>query len=206
MSQVTLYGIPASSYVRTARWALGEKGVAYDFQLVELGSDAHRALHPWARVPSFRHGDLELHETLAIVRYVDEAFPGPALQPTTPALRAKVDQWISAINSYVYPRCIRDYALHYILPGYRGEQPDRAAIERGAKSLDHELGELEKAYAKNAWIVGAELTLADLFVGPILATLSRFPESQAVLERCPSLRRALEAMKQRDAYQTAQPA
>ena len=66
--------------------ALEAKGVAYRFEPVDIFSpdadrDAYRKLHPFMRIPALRHGDFTSIETGAINRYVDEAFPGPPLQP-----------------------------------------------------------------------------------------------------------------------------
>jgi hypothetical protein len=68
----------------------------------DMGSPKHLALHPFDRVPTLRHGDFMLYETSAIVAYIEELFPTPALQPDTPQGRARMNQWISAVNSYYY--------------------------------------------------------------------------------------------------------
>src|SRR5918994_5343444 len=74
MADVTLYGIPISTYVRSVRMALAEKGVSYD--LVEGWADHPEIAkrQPFGKIPAFRHGDFELYEAFAIARYVDEAF------------------------------------------------------------------------------------------------------------------------------------
>src|SRR5262245_1882390 len=100
MAEIIIYGVPQSSYVRTVLFTCGEKSVPHRLEPIQLHSDAHLALHPWRRVPIMRHGDVQLFETSAIVRYIDEAFPGPALTPDTPVERGVMEQWISAINSY----------------------------------------------------------------------------------------------------------
>jgi glutathione S-transferase len=44
------------------------------------------ARHPFKRIPPFEHEGFRLYETGAITRYVDEAFPGPALRQTRSGL------------------------------------------------------------------------------------------------------------------------
>ena len=44
---------------------------------------AYLALHPFGRVPTLVHDGFALYETGAISRYIDRAFPGPALQPSS---------------------------------------------------------------------------------------------------------------------------
>ena len=44
--------------------------------------------HPFGRIPAFEHERFDLYEAGAITCYVDEAFPGPVLQPGEPRRRA----------------------------------------------------------------------------------------------------------------------
>ena len=110
MSTPVIHGPAYSTYTRTARLALEEKGVAYTLDEVDLLSGAsqkpdHLARHPFGKVPAFTHDDLSLYETAAIARYADEAFPGPKLQPGDVKRRARMMQIISIIDSYAYGSC-----------------------------------------------------------------------------------------------------
>src|SRR3954447_25015824 len=58
------------------------------------------------RVLILRHDDFTFYETIAIVAYLEEAFPKLALQPKSVRDRARMHQWISAVNSYYYPYMI----------------------------------------------------------------------------------------------------
>ena len=69
MAQITLYGSPISTFVRTARIALAEKGVSYDLKDVWVDSPEIQQRHPFQKIPVMRHGDFELYETFAIARY-----------------------------------------------------------------------------------------------------------------------------------------
>src|SRR5437764_15295972 len=108
MSDVTLFGFPRSVYVQMAGMVLTHKEVPYRFHDLEaeMNTESHLALHPFERVPILRHGDFTVYETAAIVGYVDDAFDGPKLTPDTPQLRARMNQWISAVNGYYYPYLI----------------------------------------------------------------------------------------------------
>jgi glutathione S-transferase len=64
-----------------------------------MGSPVHLALHPFDRVPILQNGDFTLYETSAIVAYLEEVFPTPSLLPETAEDRARMNQWISAVNS-----------------------------------------------------------------------------------------------------------
>ena len=47
MTEIVLYGFPQSTYVRTARLACEEKGVAHVLESIEFGGAAHRRLAKW---------------------------------------------------------------------------------------------------------------------------------------------------------------
>lgn len=156
-------------------------------------------------MPVMKHGDVRLYETIAICRYIDTAFDGPALQPNTPVERARMAQWISVVDSYLYPAAVLNYAFHYIFPKSEDGAPDRAAIEAHVPELKHCLSVIDAGYGENEWLAGDTLTLAECFVMPLVATVSRFPEGQDILEKLPNLRRAFQAVEGRHAYQAAQP-
>lgn len=201
MTQLVLFGIPRSSYLRTARLACIEKQVPHTVESVAIGSDALAALHPWRRVPILQHGDLRLYETSAIARYIDELGSGPSLVPATTAARAAMEQWISAINCYIYDSLIRNYALRYVLARQRGVELDLAAIRAAVPNMERDVGLLDGAYAGGAWLAGDTLSLADLFVAPIAQTISMFPEGKAALGGAKHLSRAFEALAGRASYQ-----
>src|SRR3954449_12565633 len=57
----------------------------------------------WLRLDGKR---VTVYETSAIVGYIDDAFDGPRLTPADPRQRARMNQWISAVNGYYYPYLI----------------------------------------------------------------------------------------------------
>jgi hypothetical protein len=99
---LVLHGFRYSVYVRIARIALAEKGLTYEHVEIDpFAADVpieYLTLHPFKRVPVLVDGDFALYETEAITRYIDEAFPGPALQPSEPRQRARMAQIISIIT------------------------------------------------------------------------------------------------------------
>jgi glutathione S-transferase len=200
MSDVTIFGFPQSTYVRTVRMVCEEKGVSYELSLIKPGSAVSADVHPFGRVPGFQHGKVHLYESSAISRYVDEVFPGPALVPATPLERATMEQWVSVINSYVYEDLIRKYAFAYIFPSGAEGKPDRAAIEAAVPNLKRDLRLIDKGLEGKEWLAGKTLSLADLFVAPILGYVSMFPEGQATLAECPNMKRVGAAMTARPSY------
>jgi glutathione S-transferase len=105
MNDVVVLGFPRSTFVHIVRLVLMYKDVPFTFRDLapEMGSAVHLALHPFNRVPILQHGDFMLYETSAIAAYVDEAFDGPGLQPKDVRMRARMNQWISSVNSLGLP-------------------------------------------------------------------------------------------------------
>ncbi|MBH63665.1 MAG: hypothetical protein CL569_14685 [Alphaproteobacteria bacterium] len=123
---------------------LKEKGV--EFQMVESQphTQLQNELHPFGKVPAFRHGEFTLYETTAIMRYVDEAFEGPALQPETPAERAQMDQWMSAVNDVYYDAMIRRLVLERLAPMIFERDPDELKIKSALPDIEHQLDILDR--------------------------------------------------------------
>jgi glutathione S-transferase len=206
MSDLIIFGFPQSTYVRTVRMVCEEKGVSYEMSLIKPGSAVSPAVHPFGRVPAIQHGDVHLYETSAIARYIDEVFPGPSLVPATPLERATMERWISAINGYVYDDLIRKYAFAYIFPRGADGKPDRAVVDASLPSLTRDLHLLDKGLAGVEWLAGNTLSLADLFIAPILSYVGMFPEGQAIMADCPNMKRVGGATTARASFEkTATP-
>lgn len=206
MAQVTLYGSPISSYVRTARLALGEKGVSYDLVDGFPDSPEIQQHHPFRKIPALRHGEFELYETVAIARYVDEGFSGPTLQPSDIKARARMTQWISVLSSYLYPTIIGGIVLERVAPKFFNRPADEAKVKAALPDAEHHLGVVEKALGSGPYLLGREPNLADHFLYPVLFYLAITPEGGALLERKPALRRWMETMGERKSVKETMPA
>ena len=177
MSELILHGSPRSNYVRTCQIVLAEKGVAYTYDPVMPQTLEQLARHPWGKVPAMTHGDLALYETLAITRYIDAAFDGPALQPPTIEDRARMDQWLSVYNAYLNPILGSSIAIERMLRKPSNEEKIAAAMPEAEKYLTM----LEKGLAGSEFLAGNRVTLADFFLVPTLDYLSQTPESEVLL-------------------------
>jgi glutathione S-transferase len=203
---VSLHGLAFSVYTRIARLALEEKGVAYTLHEVEIfgpgGVPAdHLERHPFGRIPAFEHGAFRLYETGAITRYVDEAFPGPPLQPADAARRARMNQIISVLDAYAY----RPMVWGVVVPRMRRRPgdaaPDEAQIAEAMAASARALDALDALAAGDAHLVGADVTLADLHAYPVLVCFAYAPEGLALLQRHERLQRWLRSMQQRGSVQ-----
>ena len=97
-----------SSASYRVRIALALKGIAYDRVAVDLvagtqRSADHLALNPQGLVPALQMAGIVLTQSLAIIEYLNETQPGPALLPADPAGRARVRALSQAIACEMHP-------------------------------------------------------------------------------------------------------
>lgn len=196
-----LYGADYSVYVRIARLALIEKGVDHDRVEVDVFAEGgpppwYLALHPFGRIPALVHGDFHLYETAAICRYVDEAFDGPALQPASAPARARMTQIIAMLDAYAYRPMVWDVGVERI----ERQTPDEARIAAGLERADAVLEALTALKSAGPFLLGEQLTLADLHAAPIIAYFARAEEGRALLARHGAISVWMAGMASRDSY------
>ncbi|MDE3737688.1 maleylacetoacetate isomerase [Metapseudomonas resinovorans] len=114
-TELTLYGYWRSSAAYRVRIALNLKGLAYRQEPVHLVKDggqqhqsAYRELNPQGLLPLLvdsgnAGGEIRIAQSLAILEYLEEVFPVPALLPADPAQRALVRSLALHIACDVHP-------------------------------------------------------------------------------------------------------
>ncbi|HUN93822.1 MAG TPA: SRPBCC domain-containing protein [Burkholderiaceae bacterium] len=204
-ASLVLYGSPRSTFTRTARMALAEKGLAYTHVPSAPHTPEVLAINPFGRIPALRDGDTTLYETAAIVRYIDESFDGPPLFPLRGVSdRARCEQWVSLVVGHLFDAMIRRYVLQFVFPKGPEGKPDRAIIDGAISEMDRQFAALDTAFATSDFLVGGQLTAADLFVAPILAAVETFPEGKRLLEARHNVRRAQAAIRARPSFAATQ--
>jgi glutathione S-transferase len=198
MSDPIVYGFPRSTFVNIVRLVLTHKDVAYSFHDLEtvMGTQEHLDLHPFNRVPILRHGDFTVYETSAIASYVDEAFAGPRLTPQDVRARGRMNQWISAVNSYYYPYMIYHVTHERLVFPELGIASDEKVVAHALPKIETGLGVLERelSHGEN-FLLGAELTLADFVILPSTFAFSLTEEGGRMYPRFPAFCRWRERME-----------
>ena len=202
-----LYGFDGSTYVRTVRMVLADKGVEYDQVPVnvlagEPKQPAHLARHPFGKVPVLDIDGVRIRETDAICRYLDEIKPTPALIPANAKDRARMAEAINLINSYGYPSLI-GAAGYYLFPDLIGGKNDAAhaiCLDDAEKLLKL----LMENKGDSAWLAGPAPSLADYFLGPILFYISLTPDAERLLA-VPGVAEWWEAMQQVQSFKSTEP-
>jgi glutathione S-transferase len=151
-----------------------EKGIDYQLIPVAYGSSAHGALHPFRRMPILELDDGALIiESLAITGYLDEAFPGPVLQPGGIAERVRMRTWMAITSDYLFRDVVRS------IP--RDRPPTDAVLTTARTALER----AEQLVGEGPYLAGHALSLADLYLAPQLANCR---------EKAPLLLDGLEAL------------
>lgn len=173
-----LHGYFRSTASWRVRIALGLKGleavqVAHHLRKGEQRAPAYLALNPQGLLPSLVTDDgAVLTQSLAIIEYLDEIAPEPALLPAEPVLKAKVRAVAQAVACDIHPvqnlkvlQRLRELGL--------GEELVQAwastTIEEGLDAVDRLLADQPGPFA-----FGDAPSLADLCIVPQLGNARRF--------------------------------
>jgi len=188
-----VFGATYSVYVRTVRLTLEEKGVGYRLDEVDVFApggaprDYVEQRHPFGRIPAFEHDGFRLYETGAITRYVDAAFAGPRLQPTDPRACARMNQIIGLLDNYAYRTLVWDIFVERVRALAQGRQPDEARIAAALPKAELCLRALVDLMGESPYLVGHDLTLADLHAAPMFIYFRMAAEGAALMRQMPAL-------------------
>ena len=173
-----LHGYWRSGAAYRTRIALALKGLDYEPQGVDLRTGAHKsevfvALNPQGMVPALELDGAVLTQSPAILEWLEETCPAPALLPAAPADRAHVRAMAALIGCDIHPlnnlrvgKALREtfgadqpaidaWAARWILPGFEA---------------------LEALVARHGdgWCFGDAPTLADCYLIPQIYSARRF--------------------------------
>ncbi len=176
---LTLHSYWRSSCSWRVRIALRWKGLPFAYRAVNLLqgeqlADAHRARNPMATVPLLEVEEggrtLRLAQSMAILEWLEERFPVPALLPGDPAGRARVRAIAEDVNSSIQP-----YQNSSTMKWLR-EREAGLDVAFTSHFVGLTLGRLEEVVRDGAgrFCHGDVVTLADLFVVPQLYGARRF--------------------------------
>ena len=177
-----LYGYFRSSATYRVRIALNFKGIAWEPVLVDLRAPVNaqhapefRALNPQGLIPVLLDGDKAITQSLAIIEYLEERHPQPALLPRSPLERAQVRALALSVACDIHPlnnlrvlnyvrtplghddAAVNDWYAHWVAQGFR-------ALEQEAKRLS----------ADGRHMFGSAVTLADVLIVPQMYNARRF--------------------------------
>ncbi|TGY87238.1 maleylacetoacetate isomerase [Marinicauda algicola] len=174
-----LYGYFRSGTTWRVRAALNYKGVAYDYVPVNLvkgeqSQAGFKARNPQGLVPALEVEGATLTQSPAILEWIEETWPQPALLPGDPMLRAKVRAFCAAIGCDIHPiQNLRVLKKVKALTGAEEAGPDWARhwITLGFEALEEMVSPLDGA---GGFLFGEGPSMAEIYLMPQMFNAERF--------------------------------
>jgi glutathione S-transferase len=192
-----LYAFPPSPNTWKVRAVASYVGVPLEMEFVDLTkprSAAYLAINPSGRTPTLVDGDFTLTESNAIMQYIASQKPN-SLWPNDARARADIMRWQSwQLAHWGSDACIPLVFNRLVKKILNLGPPDEAAVAKATAAFNKEAALLEAHLAKQPYLVGKELTLADFSVAANLLyakeaelPLGPYPRVQEWLGRVSSL-------------------
>ena len=204
-----LYSFFRSGTSHRLRIALNLKGLATEYVAVDLRTEAHqsaeyKALNPQGLVPTLVKDGKVMTQSPAIIEWLEETHPTPALLPTTPDDRAHVRALAAMVACDIHPinnRRILEYLRHTL-------KTDEAAINTWCghwitQGFDAYEALLAADQRRGAFSFGDRPGLADVYLVPQVESARRFKLDMA---RWPLITAVDAACMALEAFQKAAPA
>jgi len=208
-AKITLWGFSGSTYVRTVRMILAEKGVSnyeqvpVDVLKGEPKREEHLTRHPFGKVPVVEVDGFRIIETAAIARYLNAVLPGVSLVPTDPKDEARMDMVTGIIDSYGYGPMIGGVAAYHLFPDFVGGK-NEAAHREGLERSQRVLAELMRIKGASPYLAGSEVSIADLYLAPVFAYLTLTPHKDELVAM-PGVDQWWVRVSSRESFRTTQP-
>ncbi len=169
-----LYGFPPSPNTWKVRALAAHLGVPLELEFIDLSkgaqyAPAYLALNPTGRTPTLVDGDFKLWESNAILQYI-AGKSANSLWPNDARTRADIAHWqfwqlahwgAEACQPLTFQRLVKK--ILNLGP------PDEAAIAKGIEAFNKEAKMLDAHFAKQPYLVGKDVTIADFAVAaPLL--------------------------------------
>ncbi|MBC7603827.1 MAG: maleylacetoacetate isomerase [Ramlibacter sp.] len=203
-----LYNYFRSSASFRVRIALELKGLPYDYVPVHLAKGEHKtpeyaAVSPSMLVPSLVTDDGDvLGQSMAMIEYLDETHPAPALLPRSPLDRARVRGLAQLIACEIHPlnnlRVLKYLVRELNVSEDAKNDWYRHWVRDGLEAFERELSTLPAS----TFCFGDTPTLADCCLVPQIFNGRRFNTN---FDGLPRTMAAFDACMQLPAFQKAQP-
>ncbi len=203
-----LYNFFRSGTSHRLRIALNLKGLPVDYVAVDLRTEQHlkdefKAINPQGLVPALVDGERVMTQSPAIIEWLEERHPTPALLPANPEQRARVRALAAIVGCDVHPinnRRILEALRHQF-------KADEAAINAWCATwitdgFDAFEALLAADPARGDFCFGGQPGLADVYLVPQVESARRFKVDMA---RWPLISAVDAACMKLDAFQKAAP-
>ncbi len=191
---IKVYGVHGSPFVRKVLVALDLKGLEYEIvpQMPFSGDKAFLEINPLGKVPALTDGDLTLSDSKVICRYLENAYPQPALYPAGLADRAMADWYDELCSGHVAELAAGIFFQRFMRPFAFKQEPDEELVAKIIdKRLPPMLDYLESQLPSEGFIFGdfsiTDVAIVSAFINAGYAGYqvdsSRWPAMAGLIER-----------------------
>jgi len=194
-----LYGFPASPNTWKVRALASYLKMPLEFDFVDLLKGAQHtptflALNPTGRTPVLVDGDFKLWESSAILQYLASK-NATQLYPNDAKSRADISRWQCWDLAHWGAQACQPLIFENLVKKFANLGPaDVAAVAKGTECFNKEAKVLDAHLAKQEYLVGNALTIADFTVAAWLLyakqaemPLGPYPNLRAWFERVSAL-------------------
>jgi glutathione S-transferase len=177
---IELYWGSGSPFAWRVMLALEVKGLPYESKLLEFSKGDHKSaaylqLNPRGKVPTLKDGDFVINESLAIMSYLDRKYPNPPLFGKTAEETALIWRWLLECEAYMVSA-----GQKVVRPIFFGKGLENVEeIQQAAQSVRGELKLVDQRLAAAQWLVGDNISAADLGIFPFIQLLVRAASKEA---------------------------
>ncbi len=163
---IKVYGVHGSPFVRKVFIALDYKGIPYEIipQMPFSGDKEYLKINPLGKVPTLVEGDLTLGDSKVICRYLESAYPEPALYPQQIADRARAEWYEDLCGGRVAELAAGIFFQRFMRPFAFKQEPDEELV---TKIIDRDLPPLldylDGQVPAEGFVFG-DFTMADLSI------------------------------------------
>ena len=195
MSQLKLFHYWRSSCSWRVRWAMKVKGVPYTDEPVNLllgeqRSQAFLQMNPLGTVPVLRTGNHVFTQSVAIIEWLEETYPTPALLPSNPTDRMRVRQLSMIMAADTQPLQNLAAQKYYSADAEKRKTNAQHWITKGLQAYESIVQQTAGTYS-----VGSQLSMADICLVPqcynaerFAVDLSRYPTIHRIYKHCLTLK------------------
>lgn len=205
MSRPIVFGQASFPHVRSILFALAEKDVAYRVQAREAAPllDADASATSNLGEPLIEVGGRIIRGSETVLRFVEDAFSGPPLQPTDAIERARMNRALEltyreaviTLGSRIAGRYLAALVNEWL-------EPTPSEVLADARRT---VGELEEVLKDGPFLAGVVFSLADIALSSLLDTIMETPDGDLIAASDSKLRRWWSRVSAREAFQLTRP-
>lgn len=180
---ITLYWGSGSPFAWRVLLALEHKRLPYESQLLHFDKQEHQSpqmlkMNPRGRVPVVKDGEYVVFESVAVLYYLDQKYPGFPIFGGTPEEAGVIMRVILEFGAYAEPSLQTITAA--VFTGKIDEHIDE--LTDAMHVVAREARTIEGRLSKEQWIVGDNYSATDMVIFPWIQVLRRALDRPAAAE------------------------